>query len=564
MVNEFPATRRFELYDHLDKQNLVSVCMRVKLPDGSCVAEAVSDKIEIRPNCDHTFRFDRITVPDAKRWSPDSPFRYVVEFTVTHDGVDCDIQSERFGIRRIAFDRNGFYLNGEKIFLNGTNRHMEYPFVGNAVPPNAQKRDAILIKRGGFNFVRLCHYNQDPAFLDVCDEIGLMTMPPIPGWQAYHGNSTFIENAFRDCRELIRSLRNRPSVMLWEVSLNEAYPPSWVNAEFCRIAHEEYPGDQCYAAGDTYGLFEGWDVLFPYEGNRTKDKPLLLREYGDWTFGGGNSTSRRRRSDPVADRLVQTWNFLWSFNELQSTPGMIGCANWCFADYNRGCDPYPERSGAVDLYRLPKITYEFYRSQGNGEDALFAVHDGKNKLIVFSNADEIEFARSGCAPVRRKPDNGPDTPYGADGSPGWETALPEGFDRSGGNSFHGGCVSHLPHPPFTLMNVGPLISDDTFTLTGFRNGKKVSEFVLRNPGPVTKVVTRIRTEGVAPAKNDLVFADAILQDERGTIVPVSRVVKPILTGDAEIVGGMAATEAGIASWLIRVHGEFQFEAELAD
>lgn len=564
VMHEIAPARRFELLDKSRGRHEVTLSCRILSPEGECVFAAEAVEPEIRPNCDHSFCFEA-EISDPELWSPESPKLYHAEFHVCHNGSVTDLRSEHFGIRTIDFRKDGFYLNGEKVFLNGTNRHMEYPFVGNAVPRNAQWRDARLIRDGGFNFVRLCHYNQDPAFLDACDRLGLFVMPAIPGWQAYHPNGSFIQNAFRDCRELVRSLRNRPSVILWELSLNEAYPPTWVNAEFHRIAHEEYPGPFCFSAGDTWGLFEGWDVLFPCAHCRNSDhKALFLREYGDWVFGGDRSTSRQRRGASVGDQLVQAWNFLWTLNRLSAVPGMAGGADWGFLDYNRGFSKDMERSGSMDLYRLPKLKYFFYQSQRSQGPMLHAVYDpAGEKLVVFSNCEEIEISRNGHALRRQKPDSGPDTPYGIQGSPGWETALPEGFDLSGGNPFDGGNVSHLKHPPFTFFNIAPIAEGEVLTLRAFSGGEELLKKELRKPGRVHHVETRLRTEGVEPVPGDLVFVDAILRDASGTLVPEEHPVALEFFGNAELIGGMEKTEAGIASWLVRITGgKYEFHAYL--
>lgn len=563
VLHEFPATRRFELLGKSSGDNLATVELEIFAPDGSSVYRTGSEAVELRMNCDNTFRFN-VTLPDAKLWSLETPQRYTAVFRAYHDGVLTDTLEERFGIRTIKCDCSGFYLNGKKIFLNGTNRHMEYPFVGNSVPANGQKRDALLIQRGGHNFVRLSHYNQDPAFLEACDELGLLVMPAIPGWQAYHANSAFVENSYRDCRELIRSLRNRPCVIMWEVSLNEAYPPAWINEGFHRIAHEEYPGDSCYSAGDTWGFYEGWDVLFSCGHIRTNDKPVLVREYGDWAFGGNGSTSRRSRGDAPGELLTQAWNFLWTMNRLYAVPNVIGGADWCFLDYNRGF-PQIERSGSLDLYRLPKPKYFFYRSQGVTEKMIYAIQDpAVSKLVVFSNCDEVELNLNGTVIARQKPDAGEDTPYGKNGSPGWETALPDGFDITGGISFNGGNGKNLAHPPFTFFNVDELKDGDVLTVSGYAGGVKAAETVLRKPGEVTDVETLVRTEGVDIMPGDLVFVDAILKDAAGTVVPVAKKVKLIASGDVEIIGGMPETEAGIASWFVKFGGgEYSLKAELA-
>ena len=563
VIYEVPATRRFDIPWMSQAPNQVAVKMQILSPGGTCVFETKSDISEIRPNTDHTFHFNA-KIANAECWTPDTPVRYTAVFTVTHDGKTTHVMEEKFGIRTIEFTTDGFFLNGVKTFLNGTNRHMEYPFIGNAVPENGQWRDAMLIKKSGYNFVRLSHYNQDPAFHEACDSIGLLVMAAIPGWQAYHSNSAFIENSFRDCRELIRCLRNRPSVILWELSLNEAYPPAWVNTEFCRIAHEEYPGTQCYCAGDTFGLSEMWDVLFPCGHLRTNNKPMLLREYGDWCFGGGKSTSRRTRGDSMKDRLGQCWNFMWCYNRLRAVPNMVGSADWCFFDYNRGCSSNIETSGSMDVYRLPKIKYFFYQSQGE-ELMLYPVHDETDKLVVFTNCDEIEVEQNGTLTVpRRKPDNGPDTPYSTvtNTSPGWETALPHGTDTSGGNPFDGGNCKQLAHPPFTCSGVPAPEVGSPLIIRGYKNGEPIFEQILRKPEEVVEVETLVREDGVPVTAGDLVFVDAILKDRNGTLVPENVPVRLNISGGAEIIGGMPETVAGIASWLVRVSDpEFQAVAE---
>ena len=563
VIHEMPATRRFEILQLAKEPNQVSVKLQITAPDGTCVFETESDSVEIRPNTDHTFRF-KAKIANAALWTPEAPARYTAAFLVTHDGKTVHSMQEKIGIRTIEFTKDGFYLNGVRTFLNGTNRHMEYPFIGNAVPENGQWRDAMLIKKSGYNFVRLSHYNQDPAFHEACDSLGLLVMAAIPGWQAYHSNSAFIENSFRDCRELIRCLRNRPSIILWELSLNEAYPPAWVNTEFCRITHEEYPGSQCYSAGDTWGFSEMWDVLFPCGHQRSTEKPVLLREYGDWCFGGGNSTSRRTRGDSMKERLIQCWNFMWTYNRLQAVPCMVGAADWCFFDYNRGCSSNIETSGSMDVYRQPKIKFFFYQSQGE-EPMLYPVHDEKDKLIVFTNCDEIEVEQSGKLIVpRRKPDDGPDTPYNLslESSPDWETALPDCGDTSGGNPFDGGNCKQLTHPPFTCFGVPAPEAGSPLVIRGYKDGKQMFEQTLQKPEEVVEVETLVREDGVPVTAGDLVFVDAILKDRNGTPVPENVPVRLNVSGGAEIIGGMPETVAGIASWLVRVTDpDFQAVAE---
>lgn len=546
VLNDVPQSERWEFLGKSAGHGEVAVVMSLFSPDGLLLASKKSTVREIKPNCGETFAF-ALSIPDAPLWSPDHPQRCKIKFALFCDGRQIDEREILFGIRTIAFSGKDFFINGKKLFLLGTNRHMEYPFVGNSVPARAQERDAVLIKKGGNNFVRLCHYNQSPAFVDKCDELGILVMAPIPGWQYYKTNSAFICNLFRDCRELVRTLRNHPSVILWEVSLNEAYPPSWINDEMHRIAHEEYPSSQCYTAGDTVGNYEGWDVLFFHDNLSNRDKPVILREYGDWSFGGAQSTSRRGRKDGMKALVGQCWNFHWSLNRALSLGVFAGVNDWCFADYNRGCEPRIEESGSVDIFRVPKPKYFLYQSQNSESPVLAPFRDGE-KVVVFSNCDEIAVFDDGREIARQLPDSGPDTPYNPDGenSPGWETAQLWAADTSGGNPYDGGNSSSLPHPPFTFKS----LPAKNLQFAGFTGGIETIRADLAIPGEFTHVETAIRDEGIPPEEGDLLFAMARLADENGATVPLSRPVA-FVAEDCEIVGAEKSTTMGIASALVK-------------
>ena len=114
-------------------------------------------------------------------------------------------------------------------------------------------------RRQGFDYIRLSHYPQSPAFLDACDELGLVVMNCLMGWQYFGKDPAFAELKYQECRQLVRRDRNHPSVILWEVSLNESDMPRSFIERTHAIAHEEYPGDQCY----TCGWMPGYDVFHP-------------------------------------------------------------------------------------------------------------------------------------------------------------------------------------------------------------------------------------------------------------------------------------------------------------
>ena len=109
------------------------------------------------------------------------------------------------------------------------------------------------LKDGGYDIVRLPHYPQAPAFLDACDELGLMTHRLHPRLAALQRHAPVQKQCLQDFRQTIRRDRNHPCAVLWETSLNETMGHDDILRQLIEAAHEEYPGDQMLTCGDTEG-----------------------------------------------------------------------------------------------------------------------------------------------------------------------------------------------------------------------------------------------------------------------------------------------------------------------
>ncbi|MFF6983850.1 glycoside hydrolase family 2 TIM barrel-domain containing protein [Streptomyces sp. NPDC008343] len=157
----------------------------------------------------------------AKLWSVDSPKLYDL-FVLLYVG-DTPVHRfrRRVGFREARFETDGFYLNGEKLQIFGLNRHEIYPYVGMSMPPRVHRRDAeILREELNCNMVRCSHYPQSEAFLDACDELGLLVFEELPGWQ-YIGGTAWQNLAVGMAEDMVVRDRSRPSVVLWGARINE-------------------------------------------------------------------------------------------------------------------------------------------------------------------------------------------------------------------------------------------------------------------------------------------------------------------------------------------------------
>ena len=193
----------------------------VRLVDGrETIAEAtrevVVDRVGRVP-----FAVTLSELGDIRLWDVDDPNLYDVVVSVVSGRRVGHETSTRVGFREARFERDGFFLNGRRLQLFGLNRHEWYPYVGAAMPDRVHRRDAEILKYDlNCNMVRCSHYPQSPAFLDACDELGLLVWEESPGWD-YIGDDAWREQVVRNVEDMVRRDRNRPSVIIWGTRLNE-------------------------------------------------------------------------------------------------------------------------------------------------------------------------------------------------------------------------------------------------------------------------------------------------------------------------------------------------------
>jgi beta-galactosidase len=498
-------------------------------------------------------------------WHPDHPSLYTLRTSLLAGGKAVDQIEQKVGFRHLAFDaKAGFSINGQPLYLVGTNRHQDYPYIGVALSKQSQYRDMLKIKQAGYNAVRLAHYPQDPAVYEAADELGLMLIDCIPGWQFFNNNEIFKQRALRDIRDMIHRDRNHPSIILWEANLNESYPADEFRMLSHQLAHEELPAGEYFTTGETYGAkhttwdvpmnnwYESPDGVFRDTTERRQDvqpgSPSIIKEYADWEFGGPSSTTRSSRASGEQAMLQGLWNTLWHHNaDRANHASTVGDFTWAMYDNYISGDDRVLEWGTADYFRLPKFTSYLFPSQADPAKAPFlfianwwAPGSAKRKVVVLGNTETVVLKVNGRKVGEQGPDHGPDTPYGK--------------AESGGRPFDGGNASHLAHPPTTFNDV-PFEAGE-LTAQGFVGGVLVAEAVVRTPTvPVAlRIAADVGGKAFEADGADAIFVHVALVDANGTVACLDNtsVVNLQVDRGARIVGpGSVKVHGGIASFLVQ-------------
>jgi len=177
-----------------------------------------------------------IKIPDPELWSPDNPFLYDIEITLTNNGQETDHVSGYFGMRKISLgkDEKGLtriFLNNMFLFQNGPLDQGFWPD-GIYTPPTeeAMKYDLEVIKKLGFNMLRKHVKIESRRFYYLCDKMGLLVWQDMPSGDKYIGrNDPDIERTPESKKQfefellkLIATKYNHPCIVMW-VPFNEGW-----------------------------------------------------------------------------------------------------------------------------------------------------------------------------------------------------------------------------------------------------------------------------------------------------------------------------------------------------
>jgi beta-galactosidase len=360
------------------------------------------------------------TIKNPVLWSTEKPELYTAEITViTKEGVFT--QSAKVGFRYFEFVTKGpFLLNGKRLLIRGTQRHEDQAGVAAAMTEDMIRKEMIMIKDTGANFIRLAHYQQSRIVLNLCDSLGILVWEEIPWCRGGLGGDQYKDQARRMLTHLIEQHYNHPSVIIWGLGNENDWPGDFPEfdkqkirtfmKELNDLAHHLDPSrktairrcDFCKDIVDVYSpsIWAGW-----YRGIYTEYKQVTEEEFKkvdhflhmEW---GGDSHAGRNSENP--DKALQNikavgaaderagdaslfggaarvskdgdWSesyicnlFDWHLKEQETMPWLTGSAQWIFKDFSTPVRPdnpvpYVNQKGVVERDLTKKEGYYVFQS----------------------------------------------------------------------------------------------------------------------------------------------------------------------------------------------------------
>lgn len=390
----------------------LTLTQRILDSEGHAVG-SVSTPVTISAGETRTFVQSATPIKNPKLWSPDAPNLYQIRTTLKDGSRLLDVRETPLGYRWYRFDpQKGFFLNGERVEIRGTNLHQTYPGMGNAVPKSRAVKDMEIVRDMGANFWRTSHYPHDEATMDASDRLGLMVWEELPVNKEIGNVDEYIANVSNMAREMIQRDRNHPSVIVWGIA-GEINAPASVSKQVVGAVVGLYRrldptrptamhaprGEEIAALVDVVGA----DVSPETDTDHLRHprRAYMSAEYSVALIGRGfDGTGKYSEENGIKQHAAY-------LRELYRRPWMAGGCIWNQFDYaGETYDPvipHVVSFGMTDIWRIPKEVYYFYQSQWSQKPMVHIVghwtwpgEEGKVRTVqVLSNQPEVELFLNG-------------------------------------------------------------------------------------------------------------------------------------------------------------------------
>ncbi len=269
-------------------------------------------------------------------WSAERPHLTDVAVRLrSADGAVVDETRLRIGFRRVEIAGRDLLVNGRRVLIQGVNRHDVDPRTGRVISRERLLAELSLLKRCNVNAIRTAHYPNDPAFLELCDEMGFYVVDEADV-EGHAFASTIADDprylgpiVERISRMVLRD-RNHACVIAWSLGNETGHgaahdaAAAWVRrVDPTRPVHYE-----AAVATDWYGGHAATDVVAPmypsfealaaYSADPRGDRPLITCECA---YSQGNSTGGLAEYWALFETLPGLQGgFIWEFTEHALDP----------------------------------------------------------------------------------------------------------------------------------------------------------------------------------------------------------------------------------------------------
>jgi len=533
--NNYPESQAINFQQFPDDVKRVVKNARIKAllknKEGDIFAEAV-DSLKLS---DYTSGKSSLAI-EAKNpvlWSDKNPYLYTLELQLWIDGTLVDTEEQKVGIRTIDFNKDqGMLVNGEKVIIKGVCLHKDAGSFGTAVPKDVWRYRLEKLKVLGCNAIRT-HGPVDPAFIDVCDEMGFYLMAEAfdewnktwhygrsedpAGKKAYTYHLFFNQWAETDLKDMVRRDRNHASVFMYSVG-------------------NEVP-DQRYADGpETLKMLMNWA--------KEEDNTRMVTATCDWApwanatgfldtmdVAGYNYPDRyfkeqyREEHARYPNRILfgaENYENLENWLAVRDNPYVAGLFLWVGIDYLGESLGWPRRGwewGLIDIGSFEKPMYYYWQAFWSEKPMVHIAVNLKEKddfewrcynvashwnfnpedvdtVLVYSNTEKVELFQNGKS-LGQKPVN-PDT-----------------------------------YQAIYLVKY----SKGELLAKAFNSRKVVATHSLKTAGEPEKLVLKEERKSVANDSDRLMFLTLEVQDEKGTRCPfANNEINVEVSGAGELIG----------------------------
>ena len=361
-----------EVTNDSHESSILEVRSAIYRPQGKLL-QTIKQKQKLKSGETYIFENTSGAIESPDLWSPETPSLYLVKTTLVDpkSGKLLDEKNHKVGFRWFTFDGSkGFFLNGKSYKLRGLNRHQDQAPAGVALDDEAHRRDIFLMKELGCNFIRISHFPQDDAILEMCDELGLLAWEEIPIINIVPNTPGYDDNCEYNLREMIRQHYNHSSVITWgymnEILLTAPSigKPEWLACKertvnlaqrLEAVLKEEDPGRASVMAFNMTNLYNeiglnlvdvvGWNLYHGWYVDKLKDfnawcedqhrrypdQPMIISEWGAGSDKRLHSTQGRAFDFSIEYQQTYIEHYL---PFIENTEWISGCAYWNFIDFN--------------------------------------------------------------------------------------------------------------------------------------------------------------------------------------------------------------------------------------